>query len=330
MAQLLTIDEVSAVIPIRNGMKFAPNSLKRLLSIANSMEVVIIDDGSTDGSYEFCSAFCAGNSDFKVLKNPGSGISQALNYGVLQSRGKWIARFDIDDDYHTDRIVEQIRIVNKTHCDLVFSDYSFYTNGILKFGSIKSAIFSDPIKLSLISGRRTPHPVSFFRKELFEKVGGYLAEDSPAEDLSLWLRMHSLGTFASSPLELLRYRLASSSTTIQNRSLSILKRKQLFQQYPIGRDVYDRSINNLKSTIDAYNFLENGNERLILHLFDIISYKNKYRNKIPLWVKILVFRKFVSFSGILIITRLLFEALRRYNFRRNLEFSKLKKKGGRS
>jgi len=329
VVQLVKIDEVSAVIPIRNGMQFAPHTLKKLLSTTIGMEVLIIDDGSTDGSFEFCSAFCAENSNFTVLRNPGSGISQALNYGIQQARGKWIARFDIDDDYHSHRIEEQIKIVNKTQCDLVFSDYSFYANGILNIGSMASAIFSDPVKLSLISGRRTPHPAAFFRKQLYERVGGYLAEDSPAEDLSLWLRMHSSGTFASSPLELLKYRLADSSITMQNRSMSILKRKQLLQKYPIGTDVFDRSINNLKSTIDAYNSLQNGNLRLILHLFDIISYRIIYKTKIPHWIKVLILTKFLSFSGISIIIRLLFEALRRYNFRRNLEFNKFERKGAK-
>jgi glycosyltransferase involved in cell wall biosynthesis len=329
VVQLVTLEDVSVVIPIRNGMQFAPKFLRKLLTDANGIEVVIIDDGSTDGSFEFCNAFCSENSDLKVFRNPSRGISEALNYGILKSKGKWIARFDIDDQYHIQRIEEQINIVNKTHCDIVFSDYSFYANGILKMGSLASAVLSDPVKLSLISGRRTPHPVAFFRKELYERVGGYLTEDSPAEDLSLWLRMHSLGTFASSPIELLRYRLASSSVTIQNRSLSVLKRKQLLQRYPIGIDVFDRSINNLEKTIDAYNLLEKGSERLILHLLDLIQYKNTYNAKMPTRIKLLVLRKFLSLSGALSVIRLLFNGFRRYYFRKNLEFRVIERKGTR-
>lgn len=329
MVQPVRLEDVSLVIPIRNGIQFAPQFLRKLLTDTNGMEVVIIDDGSTDGSFEFCNRLCSENSDLIVLRNPGRGISEALNYGILKSKGEWIARFDIDDQYHFQRIEEQIKIVNKLHCDLVFSDYSFYANGILKIGSLASAVLSDPVKLSLISGRRAPHPVAFFRKELYERVGGYLPEDSPAEDLSLWLRMHSLGTFASSPIELLRYRLASSSVTMQNRSLSVLKRKQLLQRYPIGIDVFDRSINNLEKTIDAYKLLEKGNERLTLHLLDIVQYKNTYNTEIPIRTKVLMLRKLLSFSGILSIIRLLFHGLRRYYFRKILQFRPFERKGTR-
>ena len=315
MAHVVKASDVTVVMPVRNGLQFAPRSLQRLLIIAKGMEVLIVDDGSTDGSFEYCKNFCAQLSNFIVFKNPGSGISQALDFGIKQASGTWIARVDIDDEYDSQRIFDQIDLVNQSQCILTFSDYSFHANGIRKMGCIPSGILSNPVKLSLISGRRTPHPSAFFRKDIYIKAGGYLPEDSPAEDLSLWLRMQTLGDFGSSNTELLRYRLAHSSTTMQLRTISSNKRRELLKKYPIGIEVFNESIKDLQSTLNSYKQIERNNERIILHILDIYLYARMYKIRIPLTTIIVILKHFTSIRCIFSGAQLFIRAFERSIFR---------------
>ncbi len=316
MSQTLTTSQVSIVMPVRNGIEFAPKSLSNLLPFVKGIEFIIVDDGSTDGSFEFCESLCKDNSNLKVLRNSGRGISEALNFGIQHATGSWIARFDIDDTYDSRRLDVQIDLVNKTQSILVFSDYSFYADGVCDVGFMPAAIFSNAVKLSLISGRRTPHPAALFRKDIYLEAGGYLSEDSPAEDLSLWLRMQSLGAFASSDCELLKYRLGQTSITMQSRTLSIIKRRELLKKYPIDIHVFNFSINNLDETFNKYNHSWKGKERIVLHILDIYLYASTYNIKISWRNKLLILKQLLSLPAIFYSVTLLVDAFRRYNFRK--------------
>jgi glycosyltransferase involved in cell wall biosynthesis len=303
-------------MPVRNGIKFAPKSLGALLPFVKEIEFIIVDDGSIDGSFEFCESLCKENSNLLVLKNPGHGISEALNYGIQHATGSWIARFDIDDAYDSRRLDRQIDLVNKTQCILAFSDYSFCADGVRDIGFMPAAMFSNSVKLSLISGRRTPHPAALFRKDMCLEAGGYLSEDSPAEDLSLWLRMQSLGAFASSDCELLKYRLAQTSITMQSRTLSVIKRRELLKKHPIDIQIFNFSINHLNETFSKYNESWKGKQRIVLHILDIYLYANTYKIKISWRNNLLMLKQLLSFPAIFSSVTLLVDAIRRYNFRK--------------
>ncbi len=316
VAQTLTTSDVTIVMPVRNGIKFAPKSLGKLLPLVKGIEFIIVDDGSTDGSFEFCESLCEENRNLLVLRNPGHGISEALNFGIQHASGSWIARFDIDDEYDSRRLEMQIDLVNKTKCILAFSDYSFYADGVRDVGFMPTAISNNAVKLSLISGRRSPHPAALFQKDMYLKAGGYLSEDSPAEDLSLWLRMQSLGAFASSDSELLKYRLAQTSITMQNRNLSIDRRKKLLKKHPIEIEIFNFSINHLNETFNKYNQSQKGHQRIVLHIVDIYLYAKTYKIKISWKKNLLMLKQLMSLPALFSSVTLLVDAIRRYNFRK--------------
>src|SRR5688500_7051125 len=100
---------VSVVIPAFN----AEDSLEATLSsVANQtyrkLEIVIVDDGSTDGTAEIAEAFCARDRRGVLLRKPNGGVASARNCGLAHAKGEWVAPVDADDLWHPAKIGKQV------------------------------------------------------------------------------------------------------------------------------------------------------------------------------------------------------------------------------
>ena len=180
---------ISVVMPVKNGAAFISELSKSLNSnLGIYDEVLVIDDHSDDNSLQELNSWAKNNEKVRVLQNMGHGIVDALNFGVSESRNSWVARFDVDDLYVSNRLESQ-RLFLKPGRVAIFSDYSFFSDTHNNLGSIQSGITNNATKLSLVSGQRTAHSSAIFNKSAFEYAGEYRKEDFPAEDLSLWLRV---------------------------------------------------------------------------------------------------------------------------------------------
>jgi glycosyltransferase involved in cell wall biosynthesis len=102
--------EISILMPLYNADSTLPTALKSVLrqSLAE-WECIVIDDGSTDASLAVAQAYAARDTRIRVLARGHSGIVPALNDGLCECRGQWVARFDADDVMHRQRLAEQRR-----------------------------------------------------------------------------------------------------------------------------------------------------------------------------------------------------------------------------
>jgi len=101
---------VSIIIPNFNSLKYIEETLNSVFNQTyDHIEIIIVDDGSTDGSFEYISAL--NNSNVKLFKNPGKGACAARNYGFSLVNGEYIQFLDSDDTLDTDKIKSQIDLL---------------------------------------------------------------------------------------------------------------------------------------------------------------------------------------------------------------------------
>jgi glycosyltransferase involved in cell wall biosynthesis len=262
---------VTLLMPIKNGLSFLPASQQSILENARAFdEIVIVDDGSTDGSYDFCHLWTLQDSRVRLIRNRDGSLVSALNLGIAESTNDYIARFDVDDTYLPTRIEKQITSINANEV-AIFSDYEMLDKYSQYLSIFPSAIFSHAVSVSLIKSQRTAHPSVLFNKKAVQAVGGYQEEDYLVEDLSLWLRLTRVGQLASVPEVLLKYRFNPQGVSVRNRDLMIGQRELLMNRVGICKLDLEKSLAEIDSTLGKYKSFNYSEMRILLHLMDLKS-----------------------------------------------------------
>ena len=181
---------VSVIIPTYNRYDFLLKSVESVYNQSyDNMEIIIIDDGSTDKTYLIKDKF----PELIYIFQNNSGVASARNKGINISTGKYIAFLDSDDLWLKDKILKEVEFLNKNeNLDLVHTDEKWIRNGMFinqkKIHKKEGGdLFYRSLQLCLIS----PSSV-MIRKELFNKVGLFDESLPVAEDYDLWLRITSL------------------------------------------------------------------------------------------------------------------------------------------
>ena len=260
---------VTALMPIRNGLKFIPNARYQLSNCCRANdEILIVNDNSTDGTLLELQKWALEDSRVRIINNEGEGLVSALNLGVKESSNNWIARFDVDDKYNLTRIQKQISVFD-SETVAIFSDYKIFDLEGILLGTIPSPVDSDAVEISLINSRRTAHPSVLFSKEAVDSVGGYRSDDFPAEDLSLWLRISRVGKLVSVPEVLLNYELGLNSVSAKMRGLILRKTKGLIHDIGVKESSLKLGLERADEILDGYMGLRLVNERQLLFLQEL-------------------------------------------------------------
>ena len=133
---------VSIVIPVYNRGKFIEKTLASLVKVNyRPLEVVVVDDGSTDNSLDVVQKFKEDyeNDDFliKIISQSNYGAPVARNVWLSESRGDYIQFLDSDDFIHEDKIQLQIQLLENSNADFCVSDFTmrFTQTGNVKYHS---------------------------------------------------------------------------------------------------------------------------------------------------------------------------------------------------
>lgn len=113
---------VSVIVPIYNSEDDIEKCLDSILKQSwNNLEIILIDDGSTDRSSSICDKLCEKDTRIKVIHQINKGVSCARNIGLTHAQGEYVVFVDSDDELTIDSI--RIRMLKIEHCDLVVTGY---------------------------------------------------------------------------------------------------------------------------------------------------------------------------------------------------------------
>ncbi len=118
---------VSVVIPIYNAEKYIEICMNSLLGQAyKNIEIIMVDDGSTDSSASICDAYAEKDKRIKVIHQVNKGVSTARNAGISAAQGKYIMFFDVDDTVETDIITDNVQLAEENEADIVMYCFWYY------------------------------------------------------------------------------------------------------------------------------------------------------------------------------------------------------------
>ncbi len=102
---------LSVIIPVYNGAKYVTRAVESVINqpCSDFLEIVIINDGSTDNSGEVCDSLASTYNSVKVIHKKNEGVSVARNIGIEKADGKFVAFMDCDDWWEGDFFDEQIK-----------------------------------------------------------------------------------------------------------------------------------------------------------------------------------------------------------------------------
>ena len=111
--------QISVVMPVWNVARSIEKSVATLRNQTFAdFELIMIDDGSTDETPQILSRLADSDARIRILRQPNSGIVAALNLGIREAKGEYIARADGDDLYEPDRLELQLAYL-QTHENVV-------------------------------------------------------------------------------------------------------------------------------------------------------------------------------------------------------------------
>ncbi len=185
-------------MPIRNAAATLPRALASLKrQTFRDWRLVAVDDGSTDDSAEIVE-----NHGHPVMRRAHGGIVAALRACAAASDATLVARMDADDVAHRDRLAAQVRV----DADVVGTRVRTTGEAMRTYVRWQNSLVThDEIVRDLFVESPLAHPSVMFRREAYDRAGGYQAADWP-EDYDLWMRMWRSGArFAKVPRVLLTW-----------------------------------------------------------------------------------------------------------------------------
>lgn len=221
---MTTLPLVSVVVPTFNCARFANEAISSVLAQDYpNLELIVVDDGSTDGTLE---RLPRQEARVQILRQENAGPAAARNRGAAAARGEFLAFLDCDDVWLPGKLAAQVQHllhhpeVGLVH-GLVRDWYPDKTGAYPPFSNFTSP--NDPVTLVAgDSGWVYPEILLDFvlctstvvlRRELFERVGGFDESYRIGEDYDLWLRLARITPFHKLDMPCTLYRKHGANVT---------------------------------------------------------------------------------------------------------------------
>lgn len=205
---------VSVIIPNYNYAEYLRQSIDSVLNQDyQAIEIIVVDDGSTDGSIEILRSY---GTQIKVVEIANSGAPTARNFGLMNAHGYYIAYLDADDFWVKNKISSQVKRLLETQTELVYCKMTILdvaTNTSTVSEEKREGNFKNEF---LLHPTRTPFPPSttLMTRDLVARAGIWdTTFKSPAEDFDYYRRCAKFTDFAIVDEPLVFHRNHSKSLT---------------------------------------------------------------------------------------------------------------------
>lgn len=236
---------VSVVIAAYNMAKYLPSAIQSALNQTHgNVEILVIDDGSTDNTREVMAAFEA-EPRVKYWLQENKGQASAKNHGIRNSTGNYIAFLDADDTWEPEKLELQIPVLMASNrVGLVYSRLAYIDENGNKKSVLNDRLFRGRISGPLLIENFIAFGSCLVRKECFEQLGQFREDVRMGIDYDLWLRFSTVYEFDYVDRPLLNYRVwgGQMSKNCKGRyenGIAIMRR--FLDEFP---HVVDRSTQN--------------------------------------------------------------------------------------
>ncbi len=181
---------VSVVIPVYNGEKYLEETIQSCLaSIHRPLEIIIVNDGSTDNSLEIATKYAGKYAHIQVISQPNAGVSAALNTGCKTANGLYLFPLGADDLISENYLSEAAKVLDRQpEVKVVYCEAEKFG----EFGRKKWKL--KPFSRNLLARDNMIFACSLFRKSDWEAVDGF-SEDMKMgrEDWEFWIKLLKKG-----------------------------------------------------------------------------------------------------------------------------------------
>ena len=221
---------ITVILPVYNAERYIASAVNSVLAQTfTDFELIVVNDGSTDGSLAILQSIAAGDPRVKLISRPNTGYVAALNEALALATGEFIARMDADDLCLPERFAKQIDYLRAyPEVVLLGTHVAQMDDQGRVIGPMKDVAFGHEAIDAALLRRGWPivHPAVMMRTAAVRALGGYLPELCPNEDHDLFLKLAEVGRLENLPEVLVHYRkhAASESTTKRDKSVGLISR----------------------------------------------------------------------------------------------------------
>ncbi|MEB3280994.1 MAG: glycosyltransferase [Lyngbya sp.] len=244
------MSKVSILMSVYNGTQHLNKAVESILEQTFSdFEFVIVDDGSTDNSWQLLTDYAAQDSRIVLIQNEKNiGLERSLNKGLSKCKGEYLARQDADDISFPNRLELQTQFLDThpevgalgTAVELINQTGAFIGKDYLPPDH-------DSLQALLFFNNFMHHSTLMARRQLMQDAGGYNINLRYAEDYDLWWRLSRLSQLATLP-ETLLYRRMDDSPRISK----LHREAQLLCSFKISLRAVQESLGNQALNVEAY------------------------------------------------------------------------------
>ena len=124
------MEKVSVIIPVYNAQSTLVQTVESIKAQTfGSWEILLVNDGSTDGSLQLCQTLARETKNIRVIDKPNGGVVSAYKLGIKNATGNLISFCDSDDTYEPDFLERALKIINENKCDFVSFACTFIEGG---------------------------------------------------------------------------------------------------------------------------------------------------------------------------------------------------------